>query len=68
MKKSGIQTPFHYQALHQTPYAKRFNPNDCPNSSIASETLVRLPIYFSLKVSEQQYIIDKVLNFNDFEK
>jgi hypothetical protein len=29
---------------------------------------VRLPIYFSLKVSEQQYIIDKVLNFNDFEK
>ena len=68
MKESGIQTPFHYQALHQTPYAKRYAPNDCPNSSIASETLVRLPIYFSLKVSEQQYIIDKVLNFNDFEK
>ena len=68
MKESGIQTPFHYQALHQTPYAKNFAPNDCPNSSIASETLVRLPIYFSLKVSEQQYIIDKVLNFNEFEK
>jgi dTDP-4-amino-4,6-dideoxygalactose transaminase len=68
MKESGIQTPFHYQALHQTPYAKRYAPNDCPNSSIASENLARLPIYFSLKMSEQQYIIDKVLNFNDFEK
>jgi dTDP-4-amino-4,6-dideoxygalactose transaminase len=68
MKENGIQTPFHYQALHQTPYAKRFAPNDCPNSRNVSDTLVRLPIYFSLKMSDQQYIIDKVLDFNDFEK
>jgi len=68
MRENGIQTPFHYQALHQTPYAKRYAPNDCPNSSLASDTLVRLPIYYSLKSSEQDYIISKVLNFSNFEK
>ena len=65
MKEHGIQTPFHYQALHQTPYAQRFSPNDCPNSSIVSDTLVRLPIYLSLKPNEIDYVIDKVVKFKD---
>jgi dTDP-4-amino-4,6-dideoxygalactose transaminase len=52
------------QALHQTPYAKRFNPNDCPNSSVASDTLVRLPIYYTLKSNEIDYIIEKIIGFN----
>ena len=63
MKENGIQTPFHYQALHQTPYAKRFAPNSCPNSSIASDTLVRLPIYHTLEEESQVYIIDKICKF-----
>ncbi len=65
MRDNGIQTPFHYQALHQTPYAKRFTPNDCPNSSLASDTLVRLPIYYTLKSNEIDYTIEKILDFND---
>ena len=65
MRDNGIQTPFHYQALHQTPYAKRFTPNDCPNSSLASDTLVRLPIYHTLKSNEIDYTIEKILDFND---
>jgi dTDP-4-amino-4,6-dideoxygalactose transaminase len=64
MQENGIQTPFHYQSLHETPYANRFNPNSCPNSSEASNTLVRLPIYFSLKEVEQNYIIEKIKKFN----
>ncbi len=64
MKENYIQTPFHYQALHQTPYAKRFEPNNCPNSSIASDTLVRLPIYYTLKSNEIDYIIEKILDFS----
>lgn len=63
MKEAGIMTPFHYQALHAAPFAKRFNPDNCPNSLIASETLVRLPIYYSLSPSEQDYVIDKVKSF-----
>jgi dTDP-4-amino-4,6-dideoxygalactose transaminase len=66
MKKNGIQTPFHYQALHQAPYAKRFNPNDCPNSNLASDTLVRLPLYYSLESNELNYIITKVNEFKEF--
>jgi dTDP-4-amino-4,6-dideoxygalactose transaminase len=64
MKENGVQTPFHYQALHQTPYARRFDPNDCPNSLLASDTLVRLPIYHSLEEDSQQYIIDKIIRFS----
>jgi dTDP-4-amino-4,6-dideoxygalactose transaminase len=63
MKENGIQTPFHYQALHQTPYAKRFAPNFCPNSSIASDTVARLPIYHSLEEESQFYLIDKICKF-----
>jgi dTDP-4-amino-4,6-dideoxygalactose transaminase len=66
MKENGIQTPFHYQALHETPYAKRFGHNDCPNSSIASDTVVRLPIYFNLEEINQNFVIDKIINFKDF--
>ncbi len=64
MRENGIQTPFHYQALHQAPYAKQFNPNSCPNSSIASDTIVRLPIYYSLKDDEIDYVVDKIKNFS----
>jgi dTDP-4-amino-4,6-dideoxygalactose transaminase len=67
MRDNGIQTPFHYQALHQTPYAQKFNPNDCPNASIASDTLVRLPIYYSMTQIEQDYVLDKVREFKDFD-
>jgi dTDP-4-amino-4,6-dideoxygalactose transaminase len=67
MRENGIQTPFHYQALHQTPYAQKFNPNDCPNASIVSDTLVRLPIYYSMKQFEQDYVLDKVKEFMDFD-
>jgi dTDP-4-amino-4,6-dideoxygalactose transaminase len=67
MRDNGIQTPFHYQALHQTPYAQKFYPNDCPNASIVSDTLVRLPIYYSMKQFEQDYVLDKVKEFMDFD-
>lgn len=67
MIDNGIQTPFHYQALHQSPYAQKFNPNDCPNASIASDTLVRLPIYYSMTQIEQDYILNKVREFKDFD-
>ena len=68
MKESGIQTPFHYQALHQSPYAQKFNPNDCPNAAIVSDTLVRLPIYYSMTQIEQNYVLEKVIEFRNFEK
>jgi dTDP-4-amino-4,6-dideoxygalactose transaminase len=66
MKEKGIQTPFHYQALNQTPYAQKFNPTSCPNSNIVSDTIIRLPIYYSMTQSEQDYVITKVQEFKSF--
>jgi dTDP-4-amino-4,6-dideoxygalactose transaminase len=66
MKDNGIQTPFHFQALHQSPYAQKFDPNLCPNSSIVSDTIVRLPIYYSMTQSEQDYVLEKVKKYKDF--
>lgn len=64
MKSHGIITPFHYQALHASDFAKQFQPADCPNSVIAARTLVRLPIYYSLSEDEQGFIIEKARDFS----
>jgi dTDP-4-amino-4,6-dideoxygalactose transaminase len=64
MQSFGITTPFHYQALHDSDFAKKFQPSSCPNSSIAARTLVRLPLYFTLSDEEQGYIISKIKEFN----
>lgn len=63
MKDHEIATPFHYQALHEAPFAQQFEPNNCPKSTIASEMLVRLPIYVSLSAQEQEYVITKIQEF-----
>jgi dTDP-4-amino-4,6-dideoxygalactose transaminase len=67
MKENGIQTPFHYQALHQTPYAHKFNPNNCPNATIVSDTLARLPIYYSMTQVEQDYVLEKINEYKYFD-
>ncbi len=64
MKSHGVITPFHYQALHASDFAKKFQPSDCPNSTLVAKTLVRLPIYYSLSENEQSYIIEKILKFS----
>lgn len=63
MRDIGVITPFHYQALHSSPFAQRFSPVECINSEIAAKTLVRLPIYYSLTDLEQEFIIDNIQNF-----
>ena len=64
MGQKGIATPFHYQALHQAPFAQQFKPDACPNSALASDGLVRLPLYFDLDEKTQGYIIEQIKNFS----
>ena len=64
LKKRGIQATFHYQALHASDFFK--NEYDGPplvNSIKYSNCLLRLPIYPHLKKTEQNYIIDSIINF-----
>lgn len=65
MRSHGVVTVFHYQALNQSPAALRFDadPAACPNSSIAAQTIVRLPMYSTLTPNQQERVIEAALKF-----
>ena len=65
MHNQGINTVFHYQALHASPQglALGVQRNECPNSEFASDAIVRLPLYASLSLAQQQLVIDAVTSF-----
>ena len=60
-----IGAVFHYQPLHQSSYVRsrwREQPR-LPVTERVAATLLRLPLYFSLKESEQDYVIESVAAF-----
>jgi dTDP-4-amino-4,6-dideoxygalactose transaminase len=60
----GIKAVFHYLALHLTPYYKaNYGDRDLPNAARFSRCLLRLPMYFELDATTQDYIITAVLDF-----
>lgn len=64
MKRKGIETTFHYQPLHQSYFAnENFNTKKLPNTEVVGNTLVRLPLYYDLTVSEQQRVIRNVQHY-----
>jgi dTDP-4-amino-4,6-dideoxygalactose transaminase len=59
MKVKGVQTPFHYTPLHSSPAGKkygRFEGEDC-FTTIDSDRLVRLPLWYNLSQPEVDHII-----------
>jgi dTDP-4-amino-4,6-dideoxygalactose transaminase len=65
MKANNIWSVFHYVPLHTAPAGMkfgRFNGEDVYTTR-ESERLVRLPMFYSLKESEVDYITDKVKEF-----
>ncbi|MBD3280598.1 dTDP-4-amino-4,6-dideoxygalactose transaminase [Candidatus Dojkabacteria bacterium] len=67
MKKQGIITPFHYVALHSTPYVRQINKHieNLPNTDILSERLVRLPLFYEITSQEVKHVIKYVNKFFD---
>ncbi len=66
LKKAGIMAVFHYQSLNKSGYYDPDNSAEkLPNSSIYSDCLVRLPLYYQL-LPEQQKVINSIRSF--FEK
>lgn len=55
MKERNMTTPFHYVPLHSAPAGKKYGktPHDMSVTNQISETLVRLPMYYSLKAQEK---------------
>lgn len=68
MKNNGILCVFHYVPLHSAPAGKkfgRFNGED-KYTTVESDKLVRLPLYYNMDKDDQTKVICKTIEF--FEK
>lgn len=65
LKEKEILAPFHYLSLHKSEFYTQHCSNfpELPHSDNFADCLVRLPMYFELKDSEVDYIIEQVQNF-----
>lgn len=65
LKSHGIAAAFHYIPLHSSPAGSkygRFNGED-KYTTVESERLVRLPLYYNMKIDDCNYICDKIWEF-----
>lgn len=65
LKERGIMTVFHYVPLHSAPAGLKFGRFDGEDvyTTIESERLVRLPMYYGLTKEDQDKVSDGILNF-----
>ena len=65
LKKSGVYSVFHYVPLHSSPAGIKygvFSGND-NYTTLESEKLLRLPLYYGLENEAVEYIIEKIYKF-----
>lgn len=65
LRRVGVVAPFHYTALHQSPYyrAKYGGEEPLPNAEKFATRLLRLPLYYDLTFAEQAYIVECMGHF-----
>jgi len=64
LKKNTIEAVFHYLSLHKSDYyAHRHDGRELPYSDYYSDCLLRLPMFYELKVEEVKQIIHQIQNF-----
>ena len=63
MEAQGIQTLFHYQPLHQSPFGKQYGSSVLPNADRYGNCLVRLPLFYELSDESVDFICDAVVRF-----
>ena len=65
MKERGIQTVFHYIPLHSAPAGYKFGRFDGEDeyTTIESEKLVRLPMYYGLSETDREKTICSIYDF-----
>lgn len=61
----GVNAPFHYIPLHSSPGGLSVTDRvgECPVSDDISGRLIRLPLYFNLSESDQEYVCNAVQRF-----
>lgn len=70
MKENNILCVFHYIPLHSAPAGKKFGRFDGQDkyTTIESERLVRLPLYYNIKDDDLNKVINKTLEFFEISK
>jgi dTDP-4-amino-4,6-dideoxygalactose transaminase len=65
LRERGIHTVFHYLPLHLSDMGLRFGgrPGNCPVTESVSDRLVRLPFHNALTGSDQEQVIEAILEF-----
>jgi dTDP-4-amino-4,6-dideoxygalactose transaminase len=64
LKFNGISTVFHYISLHKSEYYnEKHDGRSLPNSDRYTECLLRFPMFYDLKLSEVEEIIEQVLSY-----
>lgn len=65
LKEKGIYAQIHYVPVHTMPYYKSlgYKNGDFPMAEAYYQRCISLPMYPSLSDSEQNYVIESVLNF-----
>lgn len=65
LQSRGILAVFHYLPLHLSGMGRKFGgrEGDCPVTEQVSDRLLRLPFYNTLSESDQDEVIDAVLEF-----
>ncbi|MCW3082851.1 MAG: hypothetical protein JWP12_217 [Bacteroidetes bacterium] len=64
LKKQNIQAVFHYQSLHNSPYyLGKHKGGALPNAERYSASLLRLPLFYELSITELNTICDHIIAF-----
>lgn len=64
-KNKKIQIVTHYQSLHQSPFYKKNyeNGDDLKNSDYYTNSLLRLPLFYDLKMEQVELISQTIIDF-----
>jgi dTDP-4-amino-4,6-dideoxygalactose transaminase len=65
LKKSGVSAAFHYQPLHSSEAGVKFGrfEGKLPNTQIAADCLVRLPLWAGMTTGEVDQVVESVKSF-----
>ncbi|MEJ4044812.1 dTDP-4-amino-4,6-dideoxygalactose transaminase [Erwinia sp. SLM-02] len=64
MKENNVHTVFHYLSLHKSEfYSKLYEGKDLINSDRFTDTLLRLPLFYELEISQVDEICNLIASF-----
>lgn len=65
MRQQDIMSVFHYQALHESPFARELgSQHECQVASRAARDLVRLPLFNTMSERDQDLVIKSAISFH----